>query len=897
MIQIESPGAFWLAVLLAPLLLFAWRKSYADLPSSRRWLSLILRSLAFALILFGLSKPLFLLENKDQSILFLLDVSDSSSDAALEKAWQSYQDQTSDLSKDQKAALLVFAGQPRLLQTLQSAKADSETEIEHKIFHRRREKELQQQIQEIERGELTETARLDLEEKQRLLAEIRAWRDDISVAETNVESALRLARGVLPNDTFRRLVLWSDGNQTRGDFLQELALLKKAEVSVYAHLLAKKDTPEVLAESLRLPSEVQVMEPFDLELNLQANYKTPAKLRIYRNRFLVTEKEIQLKSGKNILEVPKLRLEEGFHEFEAIVAAAGDETLENNMVRAAIRVSGRPKVLFIEEDPLAARYLEEALAAEEIHVEVRPSGGIPEDMNDLLNYEALILSNVAANSMRPEQMGMIKRYVREMGGGLVMIGGEKSFGLGGYYRTPIEEALPVRMPIRKNVEKPNLGLILVLDKSGSMGGHKIELAKEAAIASAEVLKPRDLIGVVAFDGLPEWIVHLTDATELDAITQLVARLDAGGGTNIYNGLYEAYQALLESDAKLKHIILLSDGITQGSGYRELVSHIAADDITLSTVGIGEGVDVDLLQGMAEWAGGECYLTNDFQSIPQIFTRETLRASKSMMVEEPFIPQLVQGVDAVKGIDFSDAPFLLGYVATSPKETATVSLASEYGDPILATWRFGLGRSAAFTSDAKAQWAGDWISWENFSKFWGQLLRSVMSTGTHRELRSRSRVSVDDATVNLSLDVRGRSGAFRDDFQTEISLFQGDQAPKPLTVVHEAPGLFKTKFPIENYGEFYRLLVVQSQGEGASKEIVDMKTLAVTESYSPEFRNPLPDETALRTLAEETQGKFQESAAPWDFDGEPARTPKETWWWWILAAVLLLPLDIAVRRLP
>ena len=698
---------------------------------------------------------------------------------------------------------------------------------------------------------------------------------------------------MLPTEARRRLALFSDGNANRGDVLRELAELRRAGFSVHSNVMRRNEEPEVIAEELLLPAEAQIKAPFDIELWISSNFETPAEIRIYRNKFLVATETKQLLPGKNPLVLQKQSLEEGFYEYEAVVVVEGDTTLENNTARAAVLVAGRPRVLLIEREELEARYLEEALADEEIQVEVRPAIGIPEEMNDLVGYDVLVLSDVPAHSMTTAQMELIKQYVREMGGGLVMLGGENSFGLGGYYRTPVEDALPVRMPIRKNVEKPNLALMLVIDKSGSMGGSKIELAKEAAIASAEVLKPSDSFGVIAFDSLAEWICRPTDAADIDTIASMIARLEAGGGTHIYPALYDGYQALLESDAKLKHIILLTDGHTTGSGYRELVSHIAADEITLSTVGIGEGADRQLLEDMSTWGGGEYYYTADFGAIPQILTRETLRASKSMLVEEPFLPSFVAMVDALKGLDMDSMPFLLGYVATQPKDTATVALTSDYGDPVLATWSYGLGRAAAFTSDAKARWAGDWIGWEYFPKFWGQLIRSVMSTGTHENLRTRNRVVVEDGVARLSIDTRGRRGEFRDDVRPEVSVRAAGADFEDVDVRHVAPGLFSAEFPLQSYGDFHHLRVVHYQ----DGEVVDLKGLAVTESYSPEYRTPLPDEELLQLFANETGGTYEPApGALWTFEGDAAHTPHDTWWWWLLAAVLLLPLDIGLRRL-
>lgn len=892
MIQFEHPIVLLALVPLAPYLWVCHRRSYADLTPARAATSLALRGLALALVVLALSKPVWTLENRDEAVLFVVDVSDSVRAETLDAAMADVATWTSDLGAGRSAGLVLFGGSPSLVRSPSKDKLDVK-EFASRIQHRRERDRIGERLRQLERGELGEPEKAEM---ARLLGEQAAnesWRKEIAADDTNLEAACRLARATLPAEARRRIVLLTDGNAAKGDAARELVELRRAGVSAHVVPLRPKDAPEVVAEALLAPAEAQVKAPFDLELHVQSNRATEAEVKILRNRFVVASRSLALKEGKNVLEIPRISLEEGFHEFEAVVSAKDDTLLENNVARTAVRVAGRPKVLLVEREERQARHLEEALQAAEIHVEIRPPQGAPSDMNDLLNYDVLVLSDVGADSLTPSQMSMIKQYVREMGGGLVMIGGEQSFGLGGYYKTPVEEALPVKMPIRKNVEKPNLALILAIDKSGSMTGNKIELAKEAAIASAEVLKANDQFGVVAFDSLAQWICELTSASEFDSIAHQVARLEAGGGTNVYPALYDAYQALQGSDAKLKHIILLSDGVTEGSGYEELAQHIASDGITLSTVGMGDDCDKPFLENLANIANGEFYFTSDFSAVPQILTRETMRASKSMLVEEPFVPRVVSVTPAMAGIDFEAAPFLLGYVATQAKETATTGLRSEYGDPVYAEWRYGLGRSAAFTSDAKARWAGDWIAWESFSKFWGQVIRSVMSTGSHRDIRSRSRVSVTNGIATLTLDVRGRAGDFRDDVAPDVSILDAGAEPRPLDVEHTAPGLYTARFPIEKYGNFYRLLVVHRQGG----EPVDVKALAVSESFSPEFRTAAPNEELLRHIARETNGVFAPSTDDiWKFTGDPGRTPQDTWPWWLVAAAILLPLDIAVRRL-
>jgi len=895
-IQFESPYWFLALVPLVSFLAYCSRKSYADLRPGRNLAALLVRLLGVLLVVLGLARPVLLLANTDRVVLFLIDVSESVPTGSLEQAWDELQAFAAEREDEEQAGVVLFARRPRIAVAPTSGELELTDELRRRLFHAREKGALTARVQELERSDLDESGREALADARRHLAEIEAWRGELGTEETDLEAACRLARGLLPVEARRRVVLLSDGLESRGDVLRELGALTRAGISAHASLLAHDDRPEVVAEEVFLPAEAQVKAPFAVEFAVASNVETKATLRVYRNKFEVQRTEVDLRRGRNLLSLDKLRLEEGFHEFECRVepAAGSDTILANNVARGVVRVTGRPKVLLVEREEREARYLEEALAGEEIEVEVRPAAGVPAELNDLLNYDVLILSDVPADRFAPGAMEAVKSYVREMGGGLVMLGGEQSFGLGGYYRTPIEDALPVKMPIKKNVEKPNLALVLVIDKSGSMGGEKIELAKEAAIASAEVLKGNDRFGVVAFDSRAEWITPITHSSETGAITSSIARLIAGGGTNIYPALQEAWQALRDEDAKLKHVILLSDGQTQEADFPNLANHVASDGITISTVGVGDGADERLLTQLADMTGGEYYFTNDFGSIPQILTRETMRASKSMLVEEPFVPTALAESEALKGIDPETLPFLFGYVATQPKELATVALASDYGDPVLASWSYGLGRSIAFTSDAKARWAGDWVAWDGFGKFWGQLVRSVMSTGAHRPLRPRTRIEVVQGVAHVTIDVRDRVGAYRDDVTPTVSLLQGgDGEPLDLVTEHLGPGLFRAEFPIEEYGEFYRLLVVLEQDSA----VVDLKAIGVTESYSPEFKTPIPDEALLRTVAKETGGTFApDASAVWTFDGDPARTPRDTWWWWLAAAAFLLPLDIALRRL-
>ncbi len=894
-IHFEHPVFLWGLLAVLPFLIWVAIKSYAIAPTWKRVTSLVIRFLVLALVLLAVSRPVWRLSRPDQSVVFALDISDSVEKDAIEKAVEHIKSATAELESHQRAALVVFGGRANVERGLSSDPIVFEGETADAVYHRSAKEEAKQVILEIERNLSGDGAQQRLDDARERLQRIEALEAKIATSETNIREALRLARSVLPEDSRRRVVLFSDGNWTRDDPESELSFLSRAGIVLDSHVIHAPKPAEVIAERLVAPGQVKIREPVELELHVSSVEKKEVTIKLYRDQFLLKTDKVELEKGPNLIRIPKQELREGFHEFLVEILNPGDPTPENNQARAVVVVSGRPKVLLIEDREEDARYLEQALRDEEIQVEVRPAIGFPEELNDLLRYDVLIISDVPATDLHTSQLGLVKRYVKDFGGGLIMLGGEKSFGLGGYYRTPVEDALPVRMPIKKTIEKPNLGLVLVLDRSGSMTGEKLMLAKEAAIASVEVLKKRDQIGVVVFDSVAEWVVDLQSAANRDEIMTQVSRVVSGGGTYIYAGLYRAWESLRDSTAKLKHCIVLSDGHTTGSREEHLnaVSQMAAEGITVSTVGIGDA-DQNLMTAMAEMGQGEAYFTNDFGSLPQIFTKETLRASKSMLVEEPFIPSSTGKTDQMlEGVEMSDAQLLMGYVSTTPKEIAKVLLVSDYGDPILAKWNYGLGRSVAFTSDAKNRWGTDWIGWSQFGKFWGQVVRSVMATGTTRAIQQTADIRLHKGEVKIAIDTRDREGRFLDELRPEVAIVSASGEADAIDTRHAAPGLYEASFPLRTYGDFVRLRVRTLFG----KEEFVVKNYAVVESYPPEYRAAVADRPFMEHASQATGGAVEPAAeTAFVFEGEDARGLRDLWRLCVLLAGLLLPLDIALRRL-
>jgi uncharacterized membrane protein/uncharacterized protein YegL len=483
---------------------------------------------------------------------------------------------------------------------------------------------------------------------------------------------------------------------------------------------------------------------------------------------------------------------------DAEVRAPGDPFPQNNRFRASIVVQGRPKILYVEGHPQSAHYLEAALASEGLSVNTVSSSTIPAGIEELDAYDAIVLSDVARSSLSDQQMKTLATYVRELGGGFILSGGENNYGEGGYSKTAIEDMLPVTFEAKK--EKPDsVAMIMVLDKSGSMGGQKIEMTKEAAKAPLALLKDTDSFGVVAFDYNFYWPVKFQPVANRVEITQAISTIIAGGETNIYPALKEAYIQLASASTQVKHVILLSDGRSLPDDFEGLTKKMADSKITVSTVAVGNGADRELLTQIANWGKGRTYYLEDPSTVPQIFTEETELATGKTLREESFKPVVKKNVEAFKGIDFNSAPPLLGYVATKAKDTSEVLLESKRKDPILARWQYGLGKTAAFLSDLKDRWAVDWLKWNGYPKFWSQLIRETMRR--HDDDEFDFRVSKDGNEAKIAINAIRKDGQFRNKLDTQLRVVGPDQAISDVAVHQVGPGAYEAKVFLAKRGPY------------------------------------------------------------------------------------------------
>jgi Mg-chelatase subunit ChlD len=718
-------------------------------------------------------------------------------------------------------------------------------------------------------------------------ADVADGENPVDDQATNLSRAMEMAAASVMPSYVPHIVLLTDGNETAGDALRTGLNLG---VRVSAVPMKTRDDPEVQVTCVDAPPRVREGEPFYLDVLIDSNHEDDGYVEVYRGAHQVARQKMKLKDGENRLRLRQSITKQRVGDFSVRISGFKDTLLDNNRHHALVFAEGKPRVLLIESQPKTAKHLAWALGEQDVQLDVRPPKGMPTSLDDMQNYELLILSNVPATSLTLKQMELARTYVQDLGGGLIMIGGDQSFGLGGYYKTVIEQILPVRSNFKKEKQKPSLAMMLVIDKSGSMGGMKIELAKDAARSAVELLGPRDQVGVLAFDGGTYVVSELHSASDKSYVIDNIASITAGGGTSMGPAMEQAYESLQSAPAKLKHVIILTDGISSPGNFEGIASNMAASRITATTVAVGQGADQGLLERIAKTGGGRFYFTDDPTSIPQIFTKETMAAGKSAINEQPFTPQLLRATPALSQIDLAAAPFLLGYVTTRPKPTSELILTAENGDPLLAWWRYGLGMTCAFTSDAKSRWAAEWVAWPSFGRFWAQLIRHIMRKSDAMGLATQVVRQGDHATVTV--DAIDATSRYLNSAQIELTVVGPDMQRQKIDLNQVAPGRYEAPFNTAAPGAYHLEVTDQAHGQVRSRQ-----SRGLVVGYPDELRIRKTNEAKLRSLTQATSGLYNpEVAQVFAAPDHTAGRATPLWPYLISAAVLLFIVDVALRRI-
>lgn len=848
-LKLLEPRAFWLA-LIAPVVLIAQYFALTDFSAFQKFVNVVLRLALLAALIAALARPSVSRFDSRLCTVYAIDVSasvpDSFVQSAREVVAQGLRTRGTNLVR-----LVTFAGRPSIV--------DMPTGTT--------------EVPALERPT-----------------------DPADLLASDPSAALRVAYGLCPNDHIRRVVLITDGNENRGDIVAEAAIAADFGVQVYAHEIAFEPEPEVLVRNVEMPDDIELSEPFRMTAEVYANRDVTATWSLTQNEFRdVRGRSVELTRGLNRIEIEAEVYEPGFRRFVFEITPEGaDRFEENNTFMRTVTVEGRPRVLYVEGESRARSYLERALDRERndlanFDLEVRGAHGFPSSVEEMQGYDLIILSDVEASYISRSAMGAVERYVRDYGGGFLMVGGQDSFGPGGYDGTPFEEISPVTFDMQRQRDLPALALLLVIDRSGSMDGVKLEMAKDAARAVVDMLGPQDSVGVVAFDDYAETVVRIQSASNRSRIRSDIGRIGTGGGTNILPALQEAYIQLLETPARLKHVILLTDGQAPWDGIADVATAMRADDMTVSTVAVGREADRALLEMIAEIGGGRFYATDDPSNVPQIFVQETSQVARTNLVEEPFRAQVSGRSQALRGIDWGSSPYLLGYVQTQPKRGADVLLETEQGDPLFARWRVGLGRVAVFTSDIKNRWAVEWVRTRLYPQFWAQVARDMMRVDTEDVLAMDSRV--EEGRARIVVDAIDENDRFINGLSSTVEVTDPEGSDFDVELVQTAAGRYEADFELGAYGAY--LLEADHELEGNS---IAMSFGALTHPYPDEYQTWEARPELARRVAALTGGSINPSTAElWDSAGRQTEFRDELWPWALFAALGLFVLDLLFRR--
>lgn len=709
---------------------------------------------------------------------------------------------------------------------------------------------------------------------------------------SDLERALTEARAEIAPGHLPRIVLFSDGWETGGDVHEAVTRLAEEGVPVFVEALAPRELGDAWVNAVHLPARLSAGAATIASVEIGSQKATLGQIEIRQGTRVLASQPVALQAGSTTVPVEITLADPGAHAIETVLTVPGDPlSVNNKLVREAV-VSTRPRVLYVEGSTSSAHYLQRALDQVGFDVSLKAPSALPVDANAYDAWDAVILSDLARTAVSDPAMTAIGRWVEHDGGGLLVAGGEAVFGEGvptgppGYRKSEIERLTPVTF---ERKDEPEVALIIVLDKSWSMAGAVMELCKSAAQAAIDVLDDKQTVGVITFNDGFNWDVTLRNVGKYkDSIRKTVAAIEPSGHTLIFPALEQAYIALKDARARAKHVVLLSDGRSYPDDYEGLVKKMVDAKMTVSAIAVGPAADQELLSNIGKWGKGRSYIVEDAKEVPQIFVKEAKNVATPGF-DEKLIKPVVKARAFLEGVDMTKAPALKGRTAVVLKDTALELLATEEGDPLLAYWPIGLGRTAVFAGDVKDRWASDWLKWRGYGPFFAAVLHAVARqpappmamTVQPGPARGESRPIV------VALEARDAHGRYTDQLKAVVRVTAGDGNSVDAPARQTAPGRYEAR-------------VVANARQPLTVEVVGGDAAATRRLVLPdlnaEYRLRPPNEVVLRAIAQGTGGTWHPDAAAMSNRAGAQQTARRALWpWLVMAALLIWMADLVLRR--
>jgi len=742
---------------------------------------------------------------------------------------------------------------------------------------------------------------------------------------TDIAAALRTAAAMVPPDSAGRIVLISDGNETVGDALEagrRLARGRRLGEGVRGGLpidvvpLAYDVRREVVVEFVDAPPTASAGAIVPVRVGLRAVAPAAGSLRVLVDGEQADAngsepglaRRVLLDAGRTV-EVVQVPLPEGrVHRFEAVFeperrdGVLADTALENNSGRAFTLTPREGAVLLVTGVGAGAgdRPLALALRDAGLRVERRQPQAVPADLVALEAYDLVILEGVGADELPQDAQRTLASYVTRMGGGLVMVGGEGSFGSGGWRGSVLEPILPVHLDLPQRVRTPQLAIAIVLDNSGSMrrgvlGSARSQqaIANEAAAIAVSSLDTSDRVCVIAFNNATQVVVPMGPNTDPARSASAVRAIASGGGTRIGPAMRLARQKLDGVEARVKHMIVLSDGrSTDAEVLPELARQANQGGVTVSTIAVGDSADLETMQQIADAAGGTYYHVINPNVLPRVFLKE-VRVTRTPLVRTGSITPVVLPAPSPATVGLGQPPALGGVNLTRPRDNpqVTLAMATRRGEPLLAHWNAGVGRVAAFTSDAQ-RWASDWLDWPGFERFWAQLANAMARSVEDSPMRIQA--AHDDGAIRVSLRADDDQGAPIDLLDVELTVFAPGGQARTARLAQVGPGQYEATVPADTPGSY----VVLARPKAADRALQPLLA-GVSVSGGRELRDLASNTQLLEALADQTGGRvlgLESAGRVFDrADIGPVRARTPLWRTLLAWALAVLVLDVGTRR--